>query len=56
MLNETKRAALVARRAELKAQRDARAALDKCLRWYFYATFTPEGQARMMAEARAEVR
>ena len=40
MLDNTKRAALVARRAELKALRDARAALDKCLRRFEFATFT----------------
>jgi hypothetical protein len=40
MLNEAKRAALVARRAELKAKRDARAALDKCVLRFEFATFT----------------
>jgi hypothetical protein len=39
-MNNEKRAALVARRAALKAKRDARAALDKCIQYYAYATFT----------------
>jgi hypothetical protein len=43
MMDNSKRAALVARRAELKAKRDARAGLDKCLQWYAFATFTPQG-------------
>ena len=40
MLDNKKRAALVERRAELTAKRDARAALDKCLRYFKFATFT----------------
>lgn len=39
-MNNQKRAELVARRAALKAKRDARAALDKCLQHYTRATFT----------------
>jgi hypothetical protein len=44
MLNNDKRAELVARRAVLRAKREARAALDKCLQHYNRATFTaPSG-------------
>jgi len=47
MLNAAKmtperRADLEKRRAELRAKRESRAALDKCIRCYWWARFGPE--------------